>query len=356
MLKNSVALAAFSIVLGACSSLPHSAAHPLIANPAPVSFDGNVSGKATEYVFVLVTDSDPAIPGLAMRRGDSLRLQLPADFRRNDQVAVSNDTDANLVLTKGWPQAALKLKDRYRVDYDASINGLTVTAMEDIGPGSGDAPGIKAIHVRGRTFVNPAAGDYPAEVRQVAADGSIVATWTGSIKVIASAPHARVAPSNFHLPPGSDSDFQKAALGRLMPQRIGVLLWDEAGRPMNGVGIAPRDLQRYPRYTGGLLVQDSNGDGVLDPAVDKVVGGDIGAAPDGAKGQSAVSPKGNDGKLILSGNALRNAAYAAAAGGGKPNPGLLVVEFRAGDKAGFYRPTFELIDGNSVQFALEALP
>mgnify|MGYP001216228751 CR=1 FL=1 len=45
---------------------------------------------------------------------------------------------------------------------------------------------------------------------------------------------------------------------------------------MNGVGIAPRDLGRYPRYTGGLLVQDANGDGRLDPARDKVVGGIIG--------------------------------------------------------------------------------
>lgn len=124
---------------------------------------------------------------------------------------------------------------------------------------------------------------------------------------------------------------------------------------MNNVGIAPADLVRFPRYTGGLLVQDTNGDSVLEPSVDKVVGGIIGAAPQGAKGQAATSPVGADGKPILSGKALRNAAFPVAAGGGKPNPGLLVAQFRAGDKVGMYRPTFELIDGNSYQFTLEAM-
>ena len=65
---------------------------------------------------------------------------------------------------------------------------------------------------------------------------------------------------------------------------------------MNGVGIAPRDLTLFPRYTGGLLVQDANGDKRLDPAADSVVGGLIGVAPQGATGQAATSPVGADGK------------------------------------------------------------
>lgn len=121
------------------------------------------------------------------------------------------------------------------------------------------------------------------------------------------------------------------------------------------MGIAPRDLQRHPRYTGGLLVQDANGDKVLDPAMDRVVGGIICAAPEGAKGQSVTSPRGPDGKPVLSGEVLRNAAFPLGAGGGKPNPGLMPAELRAGDKAGLYRPTFELIDGNSYRFTLVAV-
>lgn len=37
-----------------------------------------------------------------------------------------------------------------------------------------------------------------------------------------------------------------------------------------------------------------------------------------------------------------------------PNAGLLAVEFRTGDKPGLYRPTFELLNGDSFQFTLEA--
>ena len=39
------------------------------------------------------------------------------------------------------------------------------------------------------------------------------------------------------------------------------------------------------RYNGGLIVRDSNGDGALDPNVDQIIGGVIGKAPAGAKGQ-----------------------------------------------------------------------
>jgi len=57
---------------------------------------------------------------------------------------------------------------------------------------------------------------------------------------------------------------------------------------------------------------------------------------------------------VLSGEVLRSSAFPPAAGGGKIDPGLLTIEFRAGDKTGLYRPTFELIDGNGYQFTLEA--
>jgi hypothetical protein len=136
---------------------------------------------------------------------------------------------------------------------------------------------------------------------------------------------------------------------------LGLLLWGPNGAPLNGVGIAARDLVNFPRYTGGLLVQDSNGDHRLDPAVDKVVGGIIGAAPQGATGQAAISPLSADGQPLLSGEVARNAAYPVAAGGGKPNPGLLTIQFRAGSLPGLYRPTVELIGGNSYQFTVEAV-
>jgi hypothetical protein len=177
---------------------------------------------------------------------------------------------------------------------------------------------------------------------------AILATLTlalgacGSMTAPMDAPKPRVEPTNAHLPPGLQSDFQKAGSGQALAHPLGLQLWTEAGHPLNGVGIAPRDLNKHPRYTGGLLVQDTNGDQMLHPAVDKVVGGIIGAAPAGAKGQSATSPRGADGKPVLSGNVM-----------GKP--GLMTVEFRTGDQPGLYRPTFELIGGNGFQFTLEGI-
>lgn len=347
-------IAALAAALGACSALPTANLAPLAVAPAPVTFDGHVSGQATDYVFMLVPDANPATPGLAMKAGEAIRIRMPAEFKRNDQVAVKADADANLVFTKGWPQAAVKLAGQYKVGYDEKAHAMVVTALVDVAATGGNAPGIKVIHLRGRTFLSPFPGDYPVAVEHLAADGKALAAWSGAIKVLEDAPKARLAPTNFHLPPGTNSDFQKAAPGQAMPHRLGLLLWGEAGSAINQVGIAPRDLKRFPRYTGGLLVQDSNGDKLLDAASDRVVGGIVGAAPQGAKGQSATSPRGADGKPVLSGEVLRSSAFPPAAGGGKPNPGLLTIEFRAGDKTGLYRPRVELIDGNSFQFTLEA--
>ena len=144
------------------------------------------------------------------------------------------------------------------------------------------------------------------------------------------APQARLAPTNFHLAPGANSDFQKVAPGQVAPYPLGLQLWGPQGAAIDDVGIAPRDLIRFPRYTGGLPVQDANHDGKLDPATDKVVGGIIGAAPQGATGQAASSPIGPGGAPMLSGQSVCHAAYPPAAGDGKPNPGLLTIQFKAG--------------------------
>lgn len=353
MFRTMLTLTAVAALLAACATAPAPTTRPLMTAPAPITFDGHVAAQATDYVFLLVPDANPATPGLALRAGESLRLAMPAAFKRNAAVAISADTDANLVLTKGWPQGSVRLAGQYRVGYDAKDNAMMVTATQDVGTDGANAPGIKVIHLRGRSFLNPMPGDYPVSVTQTATDGKALAVWQGQLKVFDDAPSARLAVTNFHLPPGTNGDFQKIAPGQVAPHPLGLLLWGAQGSALNGVGIAPRDLARFPKYTGGLLVQDSNGDKLLDPAIDKVVGGIIGAAPQGATGQAATSPLGADGKPVLSGEVLRHAAFPPAIGGGKPNPGLLAIQFKAGSLPGLYRPTVELIGGNSVQFTIE---
>lgn len=355
MFKNVFMLSAVAAAMTACSTLQMPVPQPLMTAPAPITFDGHVAGQATDYVFVLVPDANPAVPGLAMRAGESLQIVLPAAFRRNTATALSAETDANLVLTRGWPQGAVPLAGQYRVSYDEKTNTVTVTASRDIAAEGANAPGIKVIHLRGRTFINPMPGDYPVTVTHRATDGKSLVNWHGQLRVLEDAPSARLAPINFHLPPGTNSDYQRVKPGQVAAHPLGLLLWGKQGAALDDVGIAPRDLTRFPRYTGGLLVQDSNHDKRLDPATDAVVGGIIGAAPQGAKGQAATSPIGADGLPILSGQVLRNAAFPAAAGGGKPNRGLLAIQFRGGDQPGLYRPQVELLNGNSYQFTIEVV-
>lgn len=354
MIKNTCIAATLAAALAGCAT-PPPPARVLMTAPAPITFDGNVAGQATDFVFMLVPDSNPATPGFGMRAGESLRLALPAAFKRNTAVGISADTDANLVLTKGWPQGAVKLAGQYRVGYDEKANAMVVTASQEVRADGANAPGIKVIHLRGRSFVNPMPGEYAVHVDHVGGDGKLLATWQGLLKVLEVAPTARLAPTNFHLAPGANGDFQKVAAGQVAAQTLGVLLWGAQGAALNDVGITPRDLTRFPRYTGGLLVQDGNHDGKLDPATDKVVGGLIGAAPNGATGQAATSPLGANGAPVLSGQAVRHAAYPPAARGGKPNPGLLTIQFKAGSLPGLYRPTVELIGGNAYQFTIEAI-
>src|SRR5690349_10125514 len=75
--------------------------------------------------------------------------------------------------------------------------------------------------------------------------------------------------------------------------------------------------------------------------------GIIGSAPPGARGQHALSPIDIEGRPIPSGQlTLPN---------GRPASGIMRVLFITGNRAGFYRPTFELVGGTSVQMTIVAI-
>lgn len=345
--------------LGAgCSSMlsgptPNTTALPLAAVPAPVPPDGYVAGQPTHLQFMLVADIGPAVKGISMKRGDALLVVLPLAFRRNAASPIQEDSDETIVLTKGWPQAPVKQAGQYRIFYDAATNTIGARAQTDVAADGPNSPGIKIIHLRGEAFINPAAGDYPVEVRLVGQDGGVQRIWKGKISVLAARMKARLAPTNFHLGPGMNGDFQKVGLNQDTPLLLGLYLWDQRGELMNGVGVALPDLARFPKYTGGLLIQDSNSDKKLDPSVDRVIGGIVIEAPSRATGQAVSSPLGLDGKPILSGEMPRSTKFPAARGGGKPDRGLLPIVFRSGNIPGLYRPTVELIDGNSYKFTIQ---
>lgn len=343
-----------ALLIGSCSQILGPPARPLTIIPAPVPPDGYVAGQATHLQFVLVPDANPEVKGIGLERGEGLVVAMPAAFKRNPASAIREDADFNLVLTKGWPQAPVQQAGQYRIFYDAAQNSIGARAQGSVSPGGANGPGIKTIHLRGSTFINPGAGNYPVEVRHVRQDGMTRATWAGTISVLAAPTAFRLAPTNFHLGPGVDCDFQRVGLGRDAPLPLGLYVWDASGNLIDGVGIAPPDRTRFPRYTDGLLVQDTNGDKILDSTVDRVIGGVVIDAPPTATGQAVRSPGATDGRLVLSGDVPRSTKFPLAIGAGKPDHGLLPIQFRTGNMPGTYHATIILLDGSSYGFTIIA--
>ena len=310
---------------------------PLTIGPSPVTTDGHVAGRPTDLILMLPQAGNAQVPGLAFDTGGSITITLPSAFKRDESRPI------NVAVPRGWPQA-----DVCCYQASAAGNVLTITFTTPVRTDGPDAPGVKILaHIRGQAYLNPPAGSYPITAQIRSAPGAAPVSASGSAQIIASVPLARIAPTNFLLPRGENANNQTTALNRPAPALLSFLLW-RGGQPLNGVGILPADLAKYPNYTGGLLVRDANGNRTLELPGDEVVGGIIGKAPEGAKGQSAASPLGTDGKPLLSGQLT---GYGTAV----PVPGLLPVRFTVGNQVGAYQPTFELEGGNSVQATVNAV-
>ena len=145
MIKNAFRLIALTAALAGCAIASEPTPLTLVTAPSPVSFDGDIAGQATDFVFVLVPEANPATPGFRLRTGESLRLSLPAGFKRNPAAAINADTDVNLVLTKGWPQGAVKPAGQYRVGHDEKANAMVVTASQNVATDGANAPGRRAL-------------------------------------------------------------------------------------------------------------------------------------------------------------------------------------------------------------------
>jgi hypothetical protein len=150
------------------------------------------------------------------------------------------------------------------------------------------------------------------------------------------------------VPPSEMFKFRKGPLG------VGVLSSGQLARMKFAVPTA------IARYNGGLILQDSDGNGRLDPRNDRILGGVIGKAPAGARGQDLRS-------LVVHGSAdlsKPSAAYNARVGTYfQGTIGLL--QFTTGNKPGIYRPTVALLrepgnlasgDGASYTFTVIAKP
>ncbi|MEM7525990.1 MAG: hypothetical protein AAF360_19995 [Pseudomonadota bacterium] len=169
-----------------------------------------------------------------------------------------------------------------------------------------------------------------------------------------AAPMAQIFPTNIpdnrrnrnwqHVRPG---DRLGATRGTLP---LSFLLFDrndgDGKQGLSGVGVLsvsqladlgleiPALLQRFD---AGLIVQDLDGDGALDPQRDRVIGGVRQRGPAGAAGQFAATPLAG-GRLLLSQPTTRIDPQVGARVGGA----VMDVLYAVGDRAGDYAVDFTL--------------
>jgi hypothetical protein len=262
--------------------------------------------------------------------------------------------------------------------------GLPAESLASPAPGAKQDPipnrGIKVIHIgfQQSAFFNRGAAGRVA-VRILDAAGAAVAQGSGTVDFI-DRPVPQILPTNFPHD-RRNHNWQRVKAGAVLGRSEGtvpvtLMLYDRAegadaaalygfkqGIAEAGV-LSTQQLKALgydkpaalARYNGGLILQDADGDGGLDPAKDRIIGGVIGKAPAGAKGQELRS-------LELDGKPLLSQATSEVA----PKPGqrwggaIMQLQFSAGDKAGKYRPTLALLrdpadlesgDGSSYTYTI----
>ena len=87
-----------------------------------------------------------------------------------------------------------------------------------------------------------------------------------------------------------------------------------------------------------MILRDTNGDGRLNPRTDQIIGGVIGNAPPGARGQELRSLD-THGAIDLS----RPASAYNPKAGKRFGGAIALLEFTAGNLPGLYRPTLVLL-------------
>ncbi len=317
---------------------------------------------------------DPKVPGYGIPAGGRLEIEMGEGFERDWEVALSQ---AAIMLVTGTPQQGLPgEKVGYTVEAGDNDNTFRITPTTESGlsadklmspaPGAKLDPipqrGIKVIHIgfqQSAFFNRGSRGEV--HVRFVDGSGKAVHQGTGTIAFL-GAPVAQVLPTNF-TDKRRNHNWQRVQPGQILGVSAGtvpitLMMYARAK------DVAPEDLVKFrdgivgagilstqqinamgyekpaalARYNGGLILRDRNGDGVLTPGSDEIIGGVIAKAPAGAQGQELRSLE-RDGKPLLS-----EPTQAVAPKPGKRWGGAIMkLAFTAGNKPGLYRPTLALL-------------
>lgn len=377
------------IVFSCVNSLADGVVSQIVS--APIFANGTVRDIPSGINIYLQTDNvrgldfmNPDVIGYGIPPGGSLEVEMMSGFERNPNVPLDGKS---LLLTVGAPQQGLPEKAGGHIisqgenPYTFVIkpthkDGIIPERLES--PAKGVAfdqvqqRGIKIIHI-GRHFAFTSRGEKGVvEVRFKDRGGNVIARGSGEITFLAK-PRPQIFPTNI------THDQRNHNWQRLKPgQVVGVakgtlpmpfLLFDE-NEGVNNMGIfgagvlssqqlqnlgykMPKELERY---NGGLILKDRNGDGFLSPDIDIILGGIINETPEGATGYQVVTPLVKE-KPFLSKPTIEFNKRAGEAFGGS----IMQVVYIAGDKPGFYRMTFSLLeklgditsqDGSSVTYTV----
>ena len=340
---------------------------------SPLSADGYVRDSRTGLNIYLQNDPAPAIEfmnpevvGYGIPTGGRLEVEMVSGFERDKAIPLG---PRSIILVTGAPQQGLPGKAvGYTVSQGKNENTFVIAPPPDKelaakklmtpAPGAKGDPvrnrGMKVIHVGlKKAFINRGERGVVA-VRIMDGAGKVVHQGSGAIDFL-DAPVPQIFPTNFPHK-RRNHNWQKVSPGQIVGQAAGtvpiaLMLFDKnaPGGKKGYVGAGVVSTQQLnameywlpeelSRYTGGLIVQDTNGDGITDPNTDRIIGGVIGAAPAGAKGQELRSLV-RDGVASLSRSTANFAKGPGKAFGGA----IMLLEFKAGDKPGLYRPTLALL-------------
>ncbi len=348
---------------------------------APLSASGTVRDARVGINVYLQTPEtpglefmDPAVIGYGIAPGGRLEIEMAEGFERDWAVDL---TQAAIMMVTGAPQQGLPGKavgytvgegdnERSFVITPTGAQGLAAETLMSPAPGAKGDPvrqrGLKVIHIgfMQSAFFNRGAGGR-VEVRFLDGAGKVTHEGAGRVSFLA-AQVPQILPTNFP-DERRNHNWQRTAPGQTLGRSAGtvpiaLLLYAKAqglsGAALYGfkdgiVGAGVLSSQQLEamgfekpaaiaRYNGGLIVQDADGDGRLDPAKDRIIGGVIGQAPAGAKGQELRSLEAG-GTPVLSQATQDLVPKAGKRWGGA----ILRLQFSAGDKPGKYRPTLALL-------------
>ena len=297
---------------------------------APVSADGLVSGRPTEFVVNFNVSMDPKVPGRSLLTGKKIKITLPKAFI-SDGRPIAQFVPGTLgvinsaAVLQGWPQNPIVPFSKFNLSYDAGdANTIIIMANSNTGPVNQQNPGIKQVHLIIRGFTNPEPGIYPIKVVAETGPGGSVETGMAEVKVLEeNQPNINYVSVFDNPPPRKNKIYQETAPGALTPLPMDFLIWDEDGNPFNGIEIKP--LKKYHKHMEGvsLLVKG-----------DDVVGF-----------VSIQSPSGATGQLVYTQEASKPVTAPVT---GFPSS-LFRAFFKAGSATGDYTLTFSLKGGNDIK-------